>query len=525
MSAELFSRDWDVVVIGTGMGGGTMGRALAEAGLKVLFVEKGPAGHRTEEQAIDPGIFDPQARLLRGAWPGQMQATIDGRASRFHGPVGAGLGGSSVFYAATLERPERHDLDASNTRPHPTGGWPVSFDAFLPWFDAAQRMYHVAGGDDPLSDIPHAVAEAHPMGAGDAAMADSFRRSGLHPYALHSAVRHLPGCRDCLGHKCPRPCKMDGRSAGVEPALATGNAALATRTEAVRFEGQEAAISGLVVRHDGAEHVIRARRYVLAGGAFGSPRLLFNSASEAWPEGCANGAGQVGRHLMFHLNEMLAIWPRRGEAFAGPSKAIGLRDLYHRDDQRFGMVQAMGIEASYGDIVHVLNGMYDRSALARFRQLRHLTRIPAAIAARVLGEAKVFVGLMEDLPYADNRVLPSPADDPDALRFTYSLRPELLSRRRAFRRAMKRAFRAHRTLFLTRTPELNFGHGCGTLRFGTDPATSVLRPDCRAHEVANLYVADASFMPTSAGVNPSLTIAANALRVADHLAKDMAHDP
>ncbi len=524
MTAHLLDQSWDVAVIGTGMGGGTVGRALAEAGLRVLFVEKGPAGYRSEAQALDPGVFDPDARLLRGFWPGQMAATINGRASRFFGPVGAGVGGSSVFYAGTLERPERHDLEDIPGRAHPTGGWPVGFDAFLPWFDAAQRMYDIHGGQDPLNDVPHAVAPPLPLGEGDAAMMASFEAAGLHPYALHSCVTPRPGAQGCLGHKCACGCKRDGRSAGVEPAVATGRAAVLDRAEVRRIESDGRRVTGLRLRLGSEEHVLTARRYVLAAGAFGSPRLLLGSASEACPTGLGNSSDQVGRNLMFHLNEMLAIWPRRGHGFDGPSKAIGLRDLYHDGDARFGMVQAMGIEASYGDIVHVLNGMYDRSALARLPKLRHLTRLPAAVAAQVLGAAKVFVGLMEDLPYGENRVHAPDPKDPDALAFDYTLHPELLTRRRAFRRAMKRAFRGHRSLFLTRTPELNFGHGCGTLRFGSDPRSSVQRADGRLHDVGNLYVADASFMPTSAGVNPSLTIAANALRVADHLVRDFQHD-
>ena len=136
-----------------------------------------------------------------------------------------------------------------------------------------------------------------------------------------------------------------------------------------------------------------------------------------------------------------------------------------------------------------------------------LAFVPAALAQKLMGSAQIFVGLMEDLPYRENRVGADGA-------VHYTLHDELKARRQAFRKAIRHAFRGQRRMFLGFAPDLNWGHPCGTLRFGTDPASSVLRPDGRAHDVDNLWVADASFMPTSMGVNPSLTIAAFALHVA-----------
>ncbi len=522
MIDNIKARDWDVVVIGTGIGGGTIGRALAEKGLSVLFVERGHAGYRREQTPLDLEMADPVARALRGLWPDKVAAHVGGRAFEFFAPLGAGLGGSSAFYAATLERPERHDLDHSTARPHPTGGWPVSYAQMAPYFSRAEALYHVSGTPDPLSDAPATLAPPPPMQAGDRALMARLEANGLHPYQLHAAIRHLPGCGECLGRKCPRACKMDGRSAGVEPALATGNAALLCEAEVVAIRAGTEAVSHLEVRHGGTLHQLRARAYVLAGGALSSPRLLLASNGEAWPDGLGNRAGLVGRGLMFHLNEMLAIWPRGAAASPGPSKALSFRDLYWRGGQRFGTVQAMGIDIGEGEALHYLRLMIARSPwLSRLPGAGQLARLPAALAARLLGSAKVFVGIVEDLPCDRNRVLLDPAR-PDRLTFTYDFPPELLARRRAFRRAMRRAFRGQARLFLAHEPELNFGHPCGTLRMGHEAASGVVDGDCRLHGLANLWVADASIFPTSMGVNPSLTIAANALRVADRLADDLA---
>lgn len=503
--------NWDVIVVGTGIGGGTVGRALAEAGKKVLFVEKGPKGHRREQTPLSHDIFVPEARLARGLWPGQMRARIDGKKNLFFGPLGAGLGGSSSFYAATLERPAPHDLDDCETCPHPNGAWPVSYAEFEPYLSRAEALFHVSGAPCPLSPPPSGeLAAPHPMNEVDKHISHRLREAGMTPYHLHSAIRRLENCNECLGFKCPRDCKMDGRSAGVEPALATGNAALLDCTKVTKLESEAGEITSLWARRAGETLVLNAPVVVLAGGAFGTPRLCLASTSEADPNGIANISGLVGRGLMFHVNEMLAVWP--GLKGGLPSKSLGFRDILCKDGMRLGMVQSMGINASYGEILHYIRQRLARSHVGGSRLAQEVARLPAALAATLLGEAKIFVGLMEDFPYDENRVLPTETDE---IAFEYRLSKELRKRRKVFRKALRSAFKGQRRLLLSGAPELNFGHPCGTMRFGDNAASSVLRADGRAHELSNLYVADASFMPSSTGVNPSLTIAAQALRVSE----------
>lgn len=517
MIADLCQKEWDVIVIGAGLGGGTLGRRLAERGLSVLFVESGPSGHPSEEQHLRDDITDPVARRVRGFWPEPVDATVNGRTVQHPAPIGTGVGGSSAFYAGTLERPERHDVDHSEARPHPTHGWPVRYDALLPYFNDAERLYEVCGDDDPLSpEAPSNLRDPPQLDACDRSLMESFRRSGMHPYRVHLGVRFLPGCRMCFGSKCPRDCKMDGGSAGVRPALRTGRAALVDMCHVRALRGTRDRITHVEAEREGETVTFRARRFVLSAGALGSPRVLLASRSEEWPNGCANSSGLVGRNLMFHVTEMIAIWPDRDVASTGPTKTISLRDLYYCNGRRYGALAAMGIDASYGEIVHFLNGMLDRSAFRKLRHLRHFTRIPAGVAVKLFGRAKIFSGLIEDLPYETNRVLLDEGS-PWKLRYTYTIHDELLQRRREFRRLLKQRLGQQRSFFLTLQPLLNLPHACGTLRFGYDAAQSVLDRSCRAHDITNLYVADASFMPTSCGVNPGLTVAANALRVADEI--------
>lgn len=519
--SDLVNKHWDVIVIGAGMGGGILGRRLAEQGLSVLYLDSGFSGGRADIHCLDP-IEDPVERRARGHWPTQVHALIDGRASRFFGPVGAGPGGTSQFYASTLERPERHDLDDSAEIPHPTGGWPVGYDRFEPYFRQAEALLDICGEVDPLSpEAPPSLREAPPLSEGDAAMIVSMRRQGLHPYRKHVGVRYLPGCVECFGRKCPRACKMDGRSAGVEPALATGRAALVDGVDVTALKGEPGRVTHVEALREGVRLRFSADRFVLAAGALGSPRLLLASVDEVWPGGCANESGLVGRNLMFKLYERIAIWPERRADFTGPVNTISLRDFYQRGGVRYGHLQSMGLEASYGDIVQYLKERFDKSALRNLRPLRVFTRVPALIGAKVFGKARIFQGLLEDLPYTGNRVVLDRAH-PQRICFEYTMHEELHARRRAFRHLIKAGLGAQRSCFLHVGPELSLSHSCGTLRFGVDPATSVFDPACRAHSVRNLLVADASFMPTATGINPSLTIAANALRVADQMVADQA---
>lgn len=512
---DFLDREWDLIVVGTGMGGGTLGRALAEKGWSVLFLEKGRRGFRAEQQALNPLITDPVARLVRGCWPEMVSSTIDGREHAFYAPLGCGVGGSSVFYAGTLERPEPRDLDHSEDCHHPTGGWPISWNELSPWLSAAESMYGVKGECSSTAGAQGQPSAPASLSVDDAAIMSRLRANGCHPYTLGSSILATDGCLSCLGVKCPRHCKMDARSAGVDPAVATGRAELLDQCEVVAVRGTETRITHVEAIHKGQRLNLRARHFALAAGALSSPRILLASHTTAWPDGCGNASGLVGRHLMFHLNEMFVIWPPSSRRTTAPSKSVGLRDLYTVRGHRLGMVQAMGVNVNYGAIVHFLK---ERMVARGWTSLSRVAPLIGWSAIQALGQAKFFVGLLEDLPYPENRVILD-RSRPSHIAFEYTLHPELLARHKLFRKKIRHAFRGMRPVFVNWQPELNYGHPCGTLRAGTDPQTSVLSADCRVHNIENLYVVDASFFPTSMGVNPSLTIAANALRVANLMDK------
>ena len=177
---------------------------------------------------------------------------------------------------------------------------------------------------------------------------------------------------------------------------------------------------------------------------------------------------------MFHIDNFFAVWPKRGNTPIGNSRAISTRDFYLHEGHRLGLIQSMGYEANYGTIIRFLLMQFDRSRFARFGWMKKFLNIPALIASKLFGSADVFVAQMEVFPDPENRLLRND-DDPDVFRFRYTNAPDVMARQRVLRRAVRQ-------------------------------------------DLDNLYVADGSFMPSSLGVNPSLTIAANALRVADLIA-------
>lgn len=507
---EAAAHQWDAIVIGAGMGGGMAGRRLAEHGLSVLFVEKGPAGYRNEEQNLRDDLFEPETRQKRGFWPKQIESRLNGTVSHFYAPLGSGVGGSSVFYASALECPERHDLDEVDGLPHPTGGWPVGYDLFKPYFDETAKLLSLRGEPDPLAEAHLPLLEPTPMCPAEETLFEDLRGCGLHPYRTHEGFRRVPDCLNCIGNKCPRTCKMDGRSAGVEPALETGRARLLTECTVERLVEENGCVARIEAVVDGRRITLKGDTIVLAAGALHSPRLLLDS-------GLANSSGWVGRGLMFHFLELAALWPRRGNPAVGATRAVSFRDFYTLKGERFGFIQSMGVTADAARIAAFLRGMIARTVLRHLPGIDKGMLLAAAIGERIFGNATVLVCLIDDRPYFDNRVSTHP-DDPEMPLVEYTVTPELNKRRRMIRRATRRALGWHRTLMLGFAPEPNYGHPSGTLRFGDDPETSVLDADCKAHDLDNLYVADASFMPTSLGVTPSFTIAANALRVADIVA-------
>lgn len=523
---------WDAIVVGTGMGGGMLGYSLARSGRRVLFVEK---GRSTLPGA--PGTIRASTPELAESWAGRSAAAYHdalARAGRttdeiedISGPfrrrfvplLGSGTGGSSAIYGMACERffvrdfTPRQDFRDPGASTVPDA-WPVSYDQLRPWYAAAEKLLAVRGQPDPLRPEAAGVGlpAAPPFSADNRPLVEHLARRGLHPYHLPMACDYTDGCTTCDGYLCHQSCKNDAARNCVLPAVAEHGAQLLPDCRAVRLDADRTGVRQVICEHRSGMLALKAKVVVLAAGALATPVLLLNSRSADWPRGLANGSDWVGRNLMRHLIDYIETWPQPDCNITTPNKQIGLNDFYFWEGQKYGTLQSAGSMPP----VEVLTNQRGWQA----KVLRLMSPATRQIYEYFNG-GLVLAAIMEDLPYLDNRVLPSDRPSVDGRRRTriqYHLHASEIERRAVFLRQVKEALAPFRNItFRTAKSNGNLAHVCGTCRFGTDPKSSVLDQQNRAHEVDNLYVVDASFFPSSTGLNPSLTIAANALRVAAHI--------
>ena len=548
--------EWDVAVIGTGMGGAVTGYGLAKLGRRVLFIEKGmflhgqfqvqPAsGAKQNErlsdhaQPADSADERPEARLRASHWPLRLQGETTFGKLEFFAPLGCGSGGSTSLYAAGLERFFPEDFRPRANFP---GGkdstlpekWPISYEELQPYYAQAEALFRIRGTRDPLAHGGEPILREPPaLSPRDQHFFDSFMRLGLHPYRVHVGFEFVDGCVECAGRFCPRGCKNDAARVCLLPALEKYGASILPQCEVLRLDSGKSAVREIRCRRNGEELAIRAKMVVLAAGAFMTPVLLLTSKSEAWPDGLANRSGLVGRNLMLHASDFIAIRPTQRVSYVGPLKSLAFNDFYCSEGEKLGTFQAAGAAVVPGQIMQYIRDVAERDptwwkklASPRpvwWRKLSSPAIRLVALAAYYLfnfKNAAVWASIVEDLPYYDNRVVADPHAI-NGMRFEYRYTEELKTRVQSFRRRLAKALGPHRMIVLSGENNINYGHVCGTCRFGDDPKASVLDRNNRAHDLSNLYIVDASFFPSSGGTNPSLTIAANALRVAEAVHKQL----
>ena len=528
---------WDVVIIGAGMGGSVLGWSLARQNLSVLFLERGiPVPPLREiQESRQPRrqsgrlrrLFRPERAAddpaARANWGRRITVRRDGKTVEFYPPMGNGPGGSSAIYGAALERFRREDFSGvldESLRPKPLpNGWPIEYDDFIPYYERAENLLRVRGTPDPTDpDGDFLLAPPPPMSERDCNFFESFEAAGLAPYRLHVGIDYLPGCTECLGELCPRDCKAEGASRALKPALIEHDAKLLTGFEVARLDTADDRIKQVVGRLGDREVKIQGRVVVLAAGALNTPLILLNSISERWPLGVGNSNQLVGRGLMFHVGEIFALWPTRKVASGGPTKTLSSRALNVAEGSKLGCIQSFLPGVYPATVSDFVSGLFERKLPFKIPLLKVATMAAAKLANPIFNNAALFTTILEDFPYYDNRIIADPRA-PSGFSISYEVTKELTFRTSLMRKLIKRRLAPYRTLFLSSGDNLNYGHPSGTCRFGKSPETSVLTPENEVRGVENLYVADASFFPSSGGINPALTVAANALRVADIIGK------
>jgi choline dehydrogenase-like flavoprotein len=512
---------YDVIIIGSGAGGGTLAHRLAPSGKRVLIVERGdwlprePANWDTADVFVEGRYISPDTWYDEHDHPFQPQ-------------IHYFVGGATKLYGAALYRLRAEDFGELHHHDGISPAWPISYTDMEPYYTQAEAMYEVHGarGEDPTEppasgDYPFPALAHEPR---IQQLADDLASAGYHPFHAPCGVRldasNMPystcvRCGSCDGFPCPLHAKSDADVLAVRPALVQPNVTLLTNARAVRLETDPAGrtVTGVVVEVDGGTETLTADIVVASCGAANTAKLLLASAGEAHPDGLANGSGQVGRNYMFHNSQAVLALSHEPNPTVF-QKTLGLNDFYltgggngDGDGYPLGNIQMVG-----------------KSQAEMYKGEKPLeTKLAPGFALRDIAEHAVDFWLStEDLPRPENRVTLA-ADGNVRLAYTATNQvpaEELYHKLRSMlgHLGMHPDHLIPRHAYLkTSIPVAGVAHQAGTTRFGNDSATSVLDADCKAHEVDNLYAVDTSFFPSIGAVNPALTAMANALRVGDHL--------
>src|SRR5665213_330945 len=511
---------YDIIVIGTGPGGASLAQRLAPTGKRILLLERGDYLPRTQAN------WDAQTVFVDGAY--QAQETWYGRDGRnFRPGLHYYVGGNSKVYGAALFRMREGDFEDIVHKDGLSPAWPLKYETFEPYYAQGERLFHVHGlrGEDP-NEPPSSGPFPFPPVSHERriqALSESFAGDGLHPFHLPLGIlldekdgKPTPTsicirCDAFDGFPCLLNGKADAQVVCVDPALkAYPNVTLMTGAYVSRLETDQRGrtVTGIYVTRNGREERYSADIVVVACGALSSALLLLRSASDSHPKGLANGSDQVGRNYMRHNQSILMALMREPDDTVF-QKTLAISDYYFGSDDwdyPLGLIQMCA--KSHGAQIR-------GEALPAW--LEWVPKMPFEEMAR---HSMDFWLSSEDLPRAENRLFY------DGDRVILDLKENNMETHRRLKRKLEQILsRAgthpvllERSLYLGKDiPIGGTAHQAGTARFGLDPASSVLDLDCKAHQLDNLYLTDASFFPSIGSVNPTLTIIANALRVADKI--------
>jgi len=505
---------YDVVIIGTGAGGGTLAHRLAPSGKRILLLERGDYVPREKEN------WDSRAVVTQGRY-NIAEAWLDRTGKEFHAGTHYCVGGNTKFYGAALIRMRRDDFGMVRHHGGVSPAWPIAYEDLEPYYTQAEHLYQVHGlrGSDP-TEPPASAPYLHPPLSHEPRIqeiVEGLVRQGRHPFPMPVGVMldernpresRCIRCDTCDGFPCLVYAKADAQVVCVDPALAHPNVTLVTGARVARLEtspsGRE--VARVHVERGGQPETYAGSIVVVSCGAINSAALLLRSASERYPQGLANGSGVVGRHYMCHLNTMFLAMSRHPNPTRF-NKTFGMNDFYYASDE---WEYPMGHMSVMGNV----DGNILKAGAPRL--------VPGMTLEAMANHAVPFWLTSEDLPDAENRVT---VDRDGRIILTYRPNNEEAHRRLTtkVKELLKDIECDHEHVLPLqayvpgRIPLAGVAHQNGTIRFGPDPRTSALDVHCRSHEVDNLYVVDGSFFPSSSAVNPALTIIANAMRVGDHL--------
>ncbi|MEM9006849.1 MAG: GMC family oxidoreductase [Cyanobacteria bacterium P01_F01_bin.86] len=513
------STHYDIIIIGTGAGGGTLAHRLAPSGKRILILERGDFLPREKANWDAREVYQNERYHTHEQW-------YDGDGTPFRAQMSYWVGGNTKVYGAALLRLRERDFEAVEHKDGISPAWPLKYADFEPYYTEAEQLYDVHGlaGEDPTEPsrsrgFPYPAVSHEPRMQ---AIAERLTQQGLHPFHLPLGLKlnevdqtlgNCIRCNSCDGFPCLVRGKADAEVNTIQPIRQQSNITLLTRAQALRLltnaSGRE--VTAVEANVQGQPTTFRADIVVVACGAINSAALLLKSTSDEHPKGLANRSDQVGRNLMKHLTTAMVVLTTAPNPDSY-QKTIAVSDFYWGEAE---FPYPMGLVQNTGNVLRDMIPAEAPKLLAPFVKF-----VPGSELQRVAELATGWWLQTEDLPTPHNRV----RIKQDAIHLDYTpnnteAADRLLDRWTQILKAVDRA--EHVLPFgiypRNKTPIQVVGHQCGTCVFGTDPTRSVLDLDCKTHDVENLYVVDGSFFPSSSGVNPTLTIIANALRVGDRI--------
>ncbi len=512
---------WDCIVVGSGFGGSTVALKLASAGLNVLVLERGKRVDR------DATAWDPRAILVERKYESTSPVEVDERSGRRRTHFDAAVGGNSIFYGAASLRLRPEDFDApsnvSSDTPEfgPRMSWPIEYGDMEPFYSEAEREIGVAGvmGSDPYEPPrSHGFSETPPpFGSSARLIANAAERLGLKPFPLPLAMNFgaefdRPRCEMCMTcdlFPC-RICAKNDMAVTLLPKAEALGVTVRERTIVKRLAVSNGKVRGVecIDLNTGEETTAYCDLCVVSGGAIASAALLLSSGLQhVEPNG-----ELIGRYLMRHCSGIvIGIFPFKTNPEHRFHKQLAISDFYHGHPSKepkgpWGLLQTL--QTPPAEYIH------------------HASPYPSVIGhigAWTLQYQCYLLCIAQDVPNSENRVDLDPVHKDQhgvpIARVFHKYAQRDLGARKALYREANRILRQAGSLIRLRFPIHTYSHAVGTTRFGTNSEEAVLDPWCRFFGVSNLFVVDGGFMPTSGGVNPSLTIAANGFRVGAHIAE------
>ncbi len=503
---------FDVIIIGTGAGGGTIAAKLAPSGKRILVIERGDFIPKEKENWDSEEVFVKTRYKAKETW-------VDAKGAKFHPGIHYNVGGNTKFYGSALLRMRERDFGELIHHDGVSPAWPIRYSDLKNYYQEAEELYHVHGdrgldSTEPSEERPF-PEKPLPHEPRIQELYDDMKRMGLHPFPLPIGIKYGENIEESKlvldrfdGFPDPTESKSDSHVVGIKKALEYPNVQLRINTKVTKLvtNSDGSKIEKIEALSNGEKYHFESDLVIVACGAINSAILFLQSKNKRHPNGLANGSDMVGRNYMSHNNSIMVALSKK----ANPTKfgkTFALNDFYFEGGKEFPY-----------PLGHIQ--MLAKSDTAMFK-MDAPKFAPEFALKKMASNALDFWLTSEDLPNPENRLNLLPNGDVQLFYKENNLEGHKLLRNKLkwiLENLDGKSRIFPKNIYLgKKIPLAGTAHQCGTLRFGHDPKTSVLDVNCKAHEVDNLYVVDSSFFPSSSAVNPALTIMANALRVGNHL--------